>query len=158
MKHVVGIGEMTVSDSPGDIIVTHSLGSCVGLTLYDPIGRIGGMVHCMIPFSKSNEDKAKENPCMFTDTGVVALLERILHLGAEKKKLIAKVAGAAKMLDGNDHFNTAERNYTVLRKVLWKNNILIEAEQTGGNIPRTLTLYLDNGRTTVSTHRVETEF
>ncbi|HOJ32246.1 MAG TPA: chemotaxis protein CheD [Candidatus Hydrogenedentes bacterium] len=149
MNHTVGISEMKVSNNPEDVLVTYSLGSCVGLTLYDPVIRVGGMIHCMLPLSRLDPAKAQMNPCMFTDTGIPTLIQAVLNMGANKKRLIAKVAGAASPLDDNGIFKIGERNYTVLRKVLWKNDILIAAEDVGGTVARTLFLYLDTGKTVI---------
>lgn len=157
MNHTVGISEMSVSNKPDDVIVTYSLGSCVGLTLYDPEIRVGGMIHCMLPLSRIDPEKAKKTPCMFTDTGVPKLLEALMKMGATRRRIIAKVAGAAAPLNDNSVFKIGERNYVVLRKVLWKNDILIASEQVGGTIARTLYLHLDTGRTLVKSGGKETE-
>lgn len=149
MNYTVGISEMKVSNNPEDVLVTYSLGSCVGLTLYDPVIKVGGMIHCMLPLSRIDPAKAQMNPCMFTDTGIPTLIQAVLNMGANKKRLIAKVAGAASPLDDNGIFKIGERNYTVLRKVLWKNDILIAAEDVGGTVARTLFLYLDTGKTVI---------
>ncbi len=157
MQHVIGIGEMRIVADPGDILVTYSLGSCVGLSLHDPVAGVGGLIHCMLPLSKIDPDKAKKNPERFTDTGVVCLLQACLEHGAERKRLVAKVAGAAKLLDPKGTFKIGERNYTVLRKVLWKNNILIASEDVGGTVARTMYLYMDSGRTTIKSQGQEVE-
>lgn len=148
---------MKVSNSTDDILVTYSLGSCVGVTLYDPVARIGGMVHCMLPLSKTDPEKAKNKPAMFTDTGVSALIQTALDMGAQKQRLIIKVAGAAQLMDENGTFRIGERNLTVLRKVLWKNNIIIAAEDVGGTIARTVFLHMDTGQTVVRSQRTERE-
>jgi chemotaxis protein CheD len=148
---------MKISKNTDDVLVTYSLGSCVGLALYDPVAKIGGLVHCMLPLSSIDPAKAKNNPCMFTDTGVPTLIQEMLNVGAVKNRLIAKVAGAASLLDEKGTFKIGERNYIVLRKVLWKNNILIAADETGGTIPRTVFLYMDTGRTTVKSRGEERE-
>lgn len=157
MTHTVGISEMIVSDSPDDVIVTYSLGSCVGLALYDAEVRVGGLIHCMLPLSRIDPDKAKANPCMFTDTGVPALLQAVLDKGASRKRLVAKVAGAAAPLNDKSVFKIGERNYVVLRKVLWKNDILIAAESVGGTVARTMYLNVGNGRTSIKSGGKETE-
>lgn len=157
MTYTIGISEMKVSNQPDDVLVTYSLGSCVGLTLYDPVVRVGGMIHCMLPLSKIDPAKAALNPCMFTDTGVPALMTAMLQMGAQKQRLVARVAGAARLLDDQNTFKIGERNYIVLRKILWKNNILIAAEDTGGNKARTLYLHLDTGRTMVKSQGQEVE-
>jgi len=146
---LVPISEMRVSNRREDFLITYSLGSCIGLTVYDPQTGIGGMVHCMLPLSKMDPDKAKAKPCMFTDTGVSALLQAVFDMGARRKDLVAKVAGGASLLDEKRFFNIGQRNYTVVRKVLWKNNILIAAEDVGGTMPRTMCLDMNTGQTTV---------
>lgn len=145
MQHTIGISEMFVSDDPEDVLVTYSLGSCVGLILYDPVVKVGGMIHCMLPLSKTDKAKAEKTPAMFVDTGVPELIQAVFDLGAQRKRLIAKVAGGAKILDEQGMFKIGERNHTVLRKVLWKNNILIDGEDVGGTKARTLYLHIADG-------------
>lgn len=148
---------MKVSSSNEDIIVTYSLGSCVGLTIYDPNIKVGGMIHCMLPLSRTDPARAETSPIMFTDTGVAKLIETVLKMGGVKKNLVAKVAGASQIMDDKGMFKIGERNYTVLRKVLWKNNILIAAEDVGGQCARTMFLYMADGRTTIKSNGVESE-
>lgn len=151
------ICDLVVSDCLEDVIVTYSLGSCVGLTLYDPVARVGGMVHCMLPLARTDPEKAKRRPCMFTDTGVSRLLQAVFDMGADRRRLMAKVAGAGSLLDEKRLFRIGERNYAVLRKVLWKNSILIAAEDIGGVRPRTMYLYMSDGRTMIRSDKQEKE-
>jgi chemotaxis protein CheD len=153
----VGISDMKVTNRRDDVLVTYSLGSCVGLVLYDAVAGVGGLIHCMLPLSKIDAAKAQANPCMFTDTGVPKLLQAVFDLGAERRNLVAKVAGAGSLLDEKGLFRIGERNYTVLRKVLWKNNILIAAEDVGGTQARTVYLHMDTGRTVIRSSGRETE-
>ncbi len=148
---------MVVSTDPDDVIITYSLGSCVGLAVYDPEVMVGGIVHCMLPLSKTNEDKAKENPFMFVDTGVSALIQAVFDQGATRKHLVVKAVGASRLLDEKGMFKIGERNYTVLRKILWKNDILIAAEDVGGTKARTVYLEMDTGRTVIKSGGQETE-
>ena len=150
MKHTLGIAELYTTTNPQDEIVTHSLGSCLGVTVYDPEANVGGMLHALLPLSKSDTSKAQENPAMFTDTGMQELLNQIFKLGGQKKNLIVKLAGCASPLDIVGRFKIGERNYAVVRKILWRNNILISGEDIGGKKPRTLFLNMNNGETTVS--------
>lgn len=143
----VGISEMRISHDPSETLITYSLGSCVGLALFDKEARIGGLIHSMLPFSKTDPEKAKRMPCMFVDTGVPALLQAMFDKGAQKRTLIAKVAGGSHILDDKGVFNIGERNYTVLRKLLWKNNILVSGEDVGGSTPRTMSLRMETGAT-----------
>ena len=149
MLHQIGISEMMVSNRPEDILITYSLGSCLGLTFYDPVVRVGGLIHCMLPLSKIDQKKAEATPAMFVDTGVPVLLQAVFDIGAQRSRLIANVAGCASLLDEKKLFKIGERNHTVLRKILWKNDILIANEDCGGTASRTLALYIANGRTTV---------
>lgn len=149
MSQTVGTSDLKTSRHAGDVLVTHLLGSSIGLSLYDPIARVGGLVHCMLPLSTRDPDKAKANPEMFTDTGVTALLKAVLDLGAKREHLIVKVAGAASLLDEDGLFKIGTRNYTVLRKLLWKHDLLIDAQDLGGTMARTLSLHMATGRTTI---------
>jgi len=153
----VDISDLKVSKSPADVIVTYSLGSCVGLTLYDPVAGVGGMIHCMLPLSKIDKEKAQQRPYMFVDTGVAAMLAHLYKMGAQRQNLIAKVAGAGSPLGKEETFRIGQRNYTILRKFLWKNNILIDKEDVGGSKARTLFLYMADGRTTVKSEGKEVE-
>ena len=153
----VDISDMKTSDEPDEILITYSLGSCIGLSLYDPVAKVGGLVHAMLPLSKIDRAKAKKNPYMFTDTGVSMLIQRLFDMGARRKNLVAKVAGGARLLDSKGLFKIGERNYTVLRKVLWKNDILIASESVGGSQSRTMLLYMEDGRTTIKSGGKETE-
>ena len=147
MPVIVGISDMKVSTDPSEVLATFALGSCVGLSLFDPATGAGGLIHCMLPLSKIDAAKAERNPLMFVDTGVGVLLQALFDMGAQRKNLVAKVAGASRIMDANNTFNIGERNHTVLRKVLWKNGILVSGEDVGGSAPRTMYLHMDTGRT-----------
>lgn len=149
MQLTVGISEMRVSSNPSDVLITYSLGSCIGVAFYDADVKIGALIHCMLPLSRIDPQRAQVTPCMFADTGVPLALQMMFDMGAEKRRIVAKVAGAAKMLDDNDTFRIGERNWIVLRKILWKNNILIAAEDTGGSIARTMLLEIATGKTSI---------
>lgn len=146
----VGMCELAVSTCPDETLVTYSLGSCVGVTLFDPEAGVGGMIHCMLPVSKTDPEKAKARPAMFTDTGFVALLNEVSAKGAQLNRLVVKVAGGGAPMDSAGRFKIGERNYAVLRKILWKNNLLIAGEDVGGTKPRTMRIQMSDGMVTVS--------
>lgn len=154
---VVGISDFKISNNPEDILITYSLGSCIGMTVYDPITKVGGMIHYMLPLSKIAPDKALARPAMFADTGVPELLKQFLALGGCKNRLIVKAAGGSQLMDQNKIFNIGERNFLILRKLLWKNNIMIKASDVGGVISRTLRFELGTGHVTVKSSREEAE-
>lgn len=157
-KHnTVGIAEMAVSDVAGDTLVTYALGSCLGISVYDPAARVGGLVHCMLPLSKMDREGGTATPCKFVDTGVAALFRRAYELGAKKERMILKVAGGAKIIDRADQFKIGERNYAALRKILWKNGILIDSEDVGGGQSRTMWVQVDTGTVTIKSNGALTE-
>ncbi|MCP4571663.1 MAG: chemotaxis protein CheD [bacterium] len=154
---IVDISGIVVARDPEAVIVTYSLGSCVGLTLYDATAGIAGMAHMMLPLSKTSPAKAEAKPGMFVDTGVATLLRTMLSQGARKQNLVAKVAGAGSPLGNEKVFKIGQRNYTILRKLLWKNDILIESEQVGGQAPRSLFIEVATGRTHIKSRGEESE-
>lgn len=145
-KVVVGVADLAVVGSPlhGAEIITHALGSCIGVTVFDPVARVGGMLHFMLP-SAADIQRAEQNPPMFGDTGIPLLFRSCYALGAVKERLIVCAAGGAEILNDDGTFRVGSRNRTLLRKIFWKNNVLIHAEDTGGNHCRTMSLKLDNG-------------
>ncbi len=147
----VGMGEMEISSRPEVVLTTYSLGSCVGVTLYDPIIRVGGMIHCMLPLSKADIRKSTDRPEIYVDTGMALFLQTMFDHGAIRDRLVVKVAGASQILDQGGFFKIGERNYAMLRKVLWKNNLLIASEEVGGAKPRTMSLEIATGRTWIRT-------
>ncbi|GAB5495202.1 MAG: chemotaxis protein CheD [Phycisphaerales bacterium] len=152
---VVGVADLAVAKGPGVSIITHALGSCIGVTIFDPTTNVGGMLHFMLPDSKINADKAGGNPAMFADTGIPMLFKKAYELGATKENLIVCAAGGAEVLADSGHFKIGSRNRTVLRKIFWKNNVLLSADDTGGNNSRTLQLSLDDGRVVVRNRGTE---
>jgi len=154
---IIGIAEMAISTHPADVLVTYSLGSCLGVSIHDPMAKVGGMIHCMLPLSRVDLEKAKTMPCMFVDLGIPILLSELFNRGAQKARLIIKAAGAANVLDVQDLFKIGERNYTVFRKIMWKNGLLINGEDVGGSLSRTIRLEIGTGRFTIKTGGVETE-
>lgn len=139
------------------MLVTHALGSCLGLMVYDPAAQVGGLLHAMLPLSKINLQKASENPFMFVDTGVPELFRQLYDLGGQKSRMVIKAAGCGQPLGNSEMFKIGERNYTILKKLLWKNNILIESEDVGGIASRTVYFDLSTGQVTISSKGVKKE-
>ncbi len=148
-RYVIGVADLAVSDNPDALLITHALGSCIGVTVYDPVAKVSGLLHFMLPNSKTNAEKAKLNPAMFGDTGIPLLFRSVYELGAQKDRMIVCAAGGAEVIDDNGHFKVGSRNRTLLRKIFWKNDVLLTADDTGGNISRTLSLSTRDGKITV---------
>jgi chemotaxis protein CheD len=150
-RSVIGIGGLAVRPGHGTI-VTHALGSCLGIALWCPTSKFGGMVHAQLPLSSQHPQRFAENPHLFVDAGTRALLDKMIAQGAVRRGLKLYVAGAANLTGAaeNDLFNIGNRNLTVLRKVLFQLQLLITAEDTGGAQPRTMTLDAATGRLTIA--------
>lgn len=145
MNQIVGVADMKVSNNPEDVLVTYSLGSCIGLAVYDPVASVGGLLHYMLPESSLDGNKAKKNPYMFGDTGIPMLFKTTYQLGAKKNRLKVVVVGGSQILDQKGLFNIGKRNHTVLRKMFWKNNVMIDFEDVGGSSNRTIKLEIKTG-------------
>jgi len=137
---------MALSNSPDDLLVTYSLGSCIAVIIYDPGAGVGGMLHYMLPESSIDPEKAKKNPCMFADTGITQLFKSSYQIGAKKENIVVKTVGGAQILDPKGLFDIGKRNYLAMRKIFWKNNVAIAAEHIGGETNRTVWLEMDTGR------------
>jgi chemotaxis protein CheD len=145
----IGIADLKVSDDHSAVLVTHGVGSCIAVAVHDPIRKLGGMLHFMMPLSTMSPDKAERNPAMFGDTGIPLLFRSMYGLGSCKRDLVVKVVGGSLPANDDSMFKIGRRNYTVLRKIFWKNGVLIKAEDVGGRISRTVSLHLDTGRLVV---------
>ncbi len=143
---VVGMADCQVSKSPDQVLITYALGSCIAVAIHDPVAGVGGMLHYMLPESAISPVKAGENPYMFADTGIPLLFRRAYTCGAEKRRLVVRVAGGAQVMDREGVFNIGKRNYLALRKILWKAGVLVQGEDVGGNMSRTVRLEVGSGR------------
>jgi len=154
-KIVIGVADLAVSADPDAVLITYALGSCIGVTLYDPIMRVAGMLHFMLPSPKAKGSDPEIKPAMFATTGIPLLFKMAYDLGAKKENLIVCAAGGAEILADNGYFKVGSRNRTMLRKIFWKNNILLSADDTGGAISRTMTMSIADGGITIRNKGVE---
>jgi chemotaxis protein CheD len=152
---VIDISDAKVSSDSSDVLVTYSLGSCIGVCLHDPVTHIGGMLHYQLPSSKMNPERAQGSPFMFADSGMKLLLNKLVSMGANKKRMDVRLAGGAAMATGPEGFDIGKRNYLAIRKVLWSNGMFINAEDVGGNSARNLYLAMADGAVTVRSSGIE---
>jgi chemotaxis protein CheD len=152
MKTVVGVSDLHISSNINEVIITYALGSCLGIAVYDPIVRVGGLLHVMLPLSKADPEKARRKPAMYVDSGLNLLLNGMYDIGAKKNNLIISVAGGASMKrkTADDYFKIGKRNFTVFRKILWKNGFMIANQDVGGMKSRTMALRLSDGVVTIN--------
>lgn len=141
----VGMADYKVGRYPASLI-SYGLGSCVGIALYDPVTKIGGLAHIMLP--DSSQARSTENPAKFADTALPKMLDDLQKLGAVKTRLTAKIAGGAQMFsftNTTDIMRVGERNAEAVRIILKKLDLRLLADDTGGNYGRTVELKLDTG-------------
>lgn len=145
MKIIVGVSDMKTSNDPEATLITYSLGSCIGIAVYDPVAKAGGLLHYMLPESSLDKEKAKKNPYMFADSGIPHLFKSTYQLGAKKQRMKVAVVGGAQILDQKGFFNIGKRNHMAVRKIFWKNKVMTNFEDVGGNVNRTIRLELATG-------------
>lgn len=141
----VGMADLNICKSP-DMITTLGLGSCIGIAIYDPVTKIGGLAHIMLP--DSTQMKNNQNIAKFADTGIEELVKRMIAAGASKPRMVAKIAGGAKMFEvsvGSNIGNIGARNAEASKKKLKELGIPLKAEDTGLNYGRTVELYTETG-------------
>lgn len=156
---VVGMADCKVSRTAEETLVTYALGSCLGIVVHDPAAGVAGLLHVMLPTSTIDEAKARANPWMFVDTGVPRLFKACYELGARKERMTVTVAGGAHAgaADAEDSFQIGKRNVLALRKLLWKNGVMIHAEDTGGHQrSRTMSVSVASGAVSLRTNGATT--
>ena len=141
----VGMADLKVCKSPNGV-TTLGLGSCVGIALRDPVTKIGGLAHIMLP--DSTAIRQNSNIPKFADTGIEELVKQMVAAGAGRAKLVAKIAGGAQMFNfqsKSDLGRVGDRNVEAVKKKLQEMKIPILAEDTGKNYGRTVIFYPENG-------------
>ena len=149
MEIVVSISDMKVTSRPRDILVTHALGSCLGLAVYDPVVGVAGLIHCLLPLARESKGPLR-NPFMYVNTGVAQMMRTMFGRGATRENLILKAAGCGRMMHVSNQFDTGANNFSALKKLLQVNDMCLKAEDVGGTIPRTMRLFAETGRVVIS--------
>ncbi len=141
---VIGMADYAVTRSP-EKLTTLGLGSCVGIALYDPVTKIGGLIHIMLPTIENA--RFTDNCAKFADSGIPIVIQEMVSIGAVRRRLVAKIAGGAKMFSFNSdvNLNIGERNIQATKIVLTEMKIPLIAEDVGKNYGRTVVLDTDTG-------------
>lgn len=145
----VGLGELKISNDPREVLVAYGLGSCLGVGMYDPAARVGGLLHAVLPECNGDSHIA---PAKFVDSGLAQMLTELAAYGAAPRRLVVRLAGGANMLTVSDLkriFNIGERNIAMGESALARHGLKPEARSIGGTIGRTFRVYLADGRMTV---------
>ena len=147
-KQTIGIADMKLARNQGTLI-TYALGSCIGICLWDPLLKIGALVHIMLPI---NMEKNRTSPFKYADTGIRLTLTKMEQMGAKRTRIVAKIAGGAKMFNvpGNGSLgNIGQRNIERVHQVLRLEGIRLLKEDVGGSAARTLFFDVATGEGTV---------
>ncbi len=154
----IGVGDLAASKDAGSVLKTMALGSCIAIIMLDPTKKAIGMAHIALPDSSIDRVKALGQPGYFADTGVTSLLTKMGELGCHPagQGFIIKLIGGANILDTSGVFNIGKRNLLSVRKILWQLKLAAAAEDTGGDISRTVHVYQDTGKIMISCPSVGT--
>ena len=147
----VGMADLNIAKSP-DKLMTLGLGSCIGIVLYDPAAKVGGLAHIMLP--DSTQIKNNSNLAKFADTAIDVLIDKMIEIGARKTRLVAKIAGGAQMFDfkqTSEVMRVGYRNDIATRKILEELRIPLIADDTGENYGRTIELHTETGALMIKT-------
>jgi chemotaxis protein CheD len=145
---------MVTSDNPGDVLVAYGLGSCVAICLYDPVARVGGMLHPLLPTAHNNGRAKQSKPTKFVDQGTALLIDALLNLNARRTQLVAYLCGGARMLstpEFDDLLSIGERNELAAEAALRATGLRVRARATGGHAGRTVRFYIATGKLVIRT-------
>jgi chemotaxis protein CheD len=148
----VGIGQFAVSKDPGEVLIAYGLGSCIGISCYDPQTRVAGLAHILLPASEGKQPDARE-PARYADTGIDMLIKDLTGQGAIPRRLVVKLAGGAAVLGpaNAEKFKIGERNAEAIRERLRRHGISPAAVDLGGAKGRTMEVHPATGKTFVRT-------
>ena len=148
---MVGVAAMAIGRAADRALVTYALGSCVGVSAFDPVARVGGMLHFLLPGPAGGTADAPADPFTFASTAIPALLAALGAAGAERHRLVVCAAGGAQMLAGPDGSRLGLRNGAMLREILAAHAVPLAAEDLGGTAARSMILDLPTGAVTIRT-------
>lgn len=147
----VGLGEIKVSRDPLDVLTAFGLGSCLGIGMYDPLVRVAGLLHAILPTMPNG---STEHAARYVDSGIKTLLHLILNAGGLQSRLIVRMAGGANMLVApgfSSNLNIGSRNIEVAYATFTNLNLKLASQEVGGSIGRTVRFYVADGRMTIRT-------
>ena len=148
----VGLGEQAIGRSPEDILVAYGLGSCVGVAMIDPVSKVSGLLHAVLPRSKDGLQTGETSASKYVESGIESLIAALVKEGAHKNRLAAYLVGGANMLisPGMTHsFDIGTRNIEAAYSTLNHLKIPVSAAEVGGHLGRTVRVYVADSRVTV---------
>ena len=148
-KLTIGIADMKFAQNSGTLI-TYALGSCIGICLYDPVIKLGGLLHIMLPL---NMETGRKNPLKYADTGMAEMIRQMEAKGANRARIVAKIAGGAKMFEVTGALgNIGQRNIDSVRIQMKKLGLRIANEDVGGTVARTMSMDVETGTISVRSY------
>ena len=147
---VVGLGEIKIANDPFAILTCLGLGSCIGISAYDPIAKVAGMAHIVLPCSNGRSGPPSPK---YADIGIPHLLEQVSQQGAITSRLIIKIAGGAQISKAaglEDSFKIGQKNSDAVKEFFGQIGMSIKAADIGGDYGRTMKMYLESGNTIVT--------
>jgi chemotaxis protein CheD len=150
----LGLGELVVSRNPAEVLVIYGLGSCVGVGIYDPACRMAGMLHAVLPSCLEHLD---EDVGRFVDSGIDALIGAMTAQGGRPANSRVWIAGGASML-GESYFDIGRKNVAIARAKLADHELTLLEAQVGGNLGRTMRIFVGEGRMTISEVKINPEW
>ncbi len=150
-KIVVGIADMKIARQRG-MLITYALGSCIGICLYDPVIKLGALIHIMLPL---NMEAGRAHPFKYADTGIQQTLHKMQAMGANVSRITAKIAGGAKMFEmqGDGALgNIGQRNADSVKMMLRKAGVRLAREEIGGTVARTLLFDVSTGQACIRSY------
>lgn len=156
-KQTIGIADMKMARNEG-VLITYALGSCIGICLYDPFIKLGALVHIMLPI---NMETNRTSPLKYADTGIRLTLRKMEQQGAKRARIVAKIAGGAKMFDVSNNGslgNIGQRNIDSVHRILQQERIRLLREDVGGSTARTLFFDVATGEGCIKIYGKEERF
>lgn len=148
----VGLGEQAVSQDPEDILVAYGLGSCIGIVMVDPVSRISGLLHAVLPRPTDGFGRGEPNAHKYVESGIENLIAMMVKKGANKARLVVRIIGGANMLISSGltrSFDIGTRNIEAAQTTLDRLKLPIKTAEVGGHIGRTVRVYVADSRVTV---------
>ena len=153
----VSMADLQICDQANATLVAYALGSCIGVAVWDRALKVGGLMHVMLPSSRSGAGSAWVRPAMFADTAVPLLLGRMLQLGSVRENLVVKLAGGGQLLAESRQLAIGTRNIAAVRAAFAEQEIAIAGEDLGGTKSRSLKLQVGSGISFVCSRGEESE-
>ena len=147
----IGLGELAVCADSAEVLTSSGLGSCIALCIFDPVRKIGGMAHMLLPRYQPGYE-ISSSPSKYVDAGTKVLLARLAKNGSNRQNLIVKIAGGARILSipgDENRLDIGQRNIAEIRATLQKENLKICGEDVGGGFSRSVYLFIESGKTIV---------